>query len=73
MAENHVFPSVAAHRLHKDKNATIGALNVNSSRNKTGAVQELIINNIDICLLSENKIDKRFPNQQFNISNYKTF
>ena len=29
--------------------------------------------NIDICLLSETKIDESFPNQQFNISNYKAF
>ena len=72
-AENDVFPSVTAHRLQNAKNVTIGALNVNSLRNKIGAVQELITNNIDICLLSETKIDESFPNQQFNISNYKTF
>ena len=33
----------------------------------------MITNNIDICLLSETKIDENFRNQQFNISNYKTF
>ena len=55
------------------KYVTIGALNVNSLRNKIGAVQELITNNIDICLFSETNIDETFPNQQFNISNYKTF
>ena len=71
---NNVFPSVTAHRLQNVKNVTIGALNVNSLRNnKIGAVQELITNNIDICLLSQTKIDENFPNQQFNISNYKTF
>ena len=72
-AENDVFPSVTAQRLQNAKNATIGELNVNSLKNKTGAVQELITNNIDICLLSETKIDESFPNQQFNISNYKIF
>ena len=71
--EHDIFPSVTAHRLQNAKNVTIGALNVNSLRNKIGAVQELITNNIDICLLSETKIDESFPNQQFNISNYKTF
>ena len=50
-AENDVFPSVTAHRLQNAKNVTIGALNVNSLRNKIGAVEELITNNIDICLL----------------------
>ena len=71
--EHDVFPSVTAHRLQNAKNVTIGALNVNSLRNKIGAVQELITNNIDICLLSETKIDENFPNKQFNISNYKAF
>ena len=51
-AENDVFPSVIAHRLQNAKNVTIGTLNVNSLRNKIGAVQELITNNIDTCLLS---------------------
>ena len=51
-AENDVFPSVTAHRLQNAKNVAIGTLNVNSLRNKIGAVQELITNNIDICLLS---------------------
>ena len=72
-AENDVFPSITGHRLQNAENITIGALNVNSLRNKIGAVKELITNNIDICLLSETKIDESFPNQQFNISNYKTF
>ena len=55
------------------KHVTIGTLNVNSLRNNIGAVQELITNNIDICLFSETNTDETFPNQQFNISNYKTF
>ena len=72
-AENDVFPSVTAHRLQNAKTVKIGALNVNSLTNKIEAVQELITNNIDICLLSETKFDENFPNQQFNTSNYKTF
>ena len=52
---------------------TIYTLYVNFVRNKKGAVQELITNNIDICLLLETKIDENFPNQQFNIRNYETF
>ena len=66
-AENDVFRLVTAHRLQNAKDVTMGALNANSLRNKIGAVQELIRNNIDICLLSENKIDETFPSQQFNI------
>ena len=71
--ENDVFPPVTAHRLQNAKNVTIGVLNVNSLRNKIGTVEELVTNNIDICLLSETEIDESFPNQQFNISNYKSF
>ena len=59
-AKNDVFPSVTVHRLQNAKNVTIGARNVNSLRNKIGAVQELITNNIDIWLLSETKIDETF-------------
>ena len=33
----------------------------------------MITNNINICLLLKTKIHETFPNQQFNISNYKTF
>ena len=72
-AGNDVFLSVTVYRLQNAENATIGSLNVNSLKDKIGALQELITNNIDICLLSESKIDKTFPNQQFNRSNYKTF
>ena len=72
-AEN-VFQSVTAHRLQNAKNVTIGALNASSLRNKIGAVQELITNNIDICLPSETKTNETFPNQQFNIHvNIKLF
>ena len=67
------FPSVTVHRFQNTKNVTISTLDLNFLRNNIGAVQELITNNIDICLLSETKIDENFPNQQFNISNYKTF
>ena len=72
-AENDVFPSITGHRLQNAENITIGTLNVNSLRNKIEAVKELITNNIDICLLSETKIDVSLPNQQFNINNCKTF
>ena len=71
--ENDIFSSVTGKKLQNAKNVTIGPLNVNSLKNKIGAVQELITNSTDMCLLPETKIDESFPNQQFNISNYKTF
>ena len=33
----------------------------------------MITNDIDICLLLETKIDETFPDQQSNISKFKTF
>ena len=30
-------------------------------------------NKIDICLISETKLDETFPNQQFKIHDYKIF
>ena len=59
-AENDVFPSFTAYRLQNAKNVLIVALHVNSLRNKTAAVQELITNNIDICLLSQTKLNEAF-------------
>ena len=54
------FLLVVAHRLQDPKNITICQLNVNSLRNKIEAVEELIDKNIEICLLSETKIDEKF-------------
>ena len=54
----------------KLKNIT-SHLNVNSLTNNIEAVTEVISKNIDTYLLSETKIDETFPNEQFNITNYK--
>ena len=49
------------------------ATDVNSLRNKFEAVEELVQNKIDICFLSEIKIDETFPTQQLMINGYKLF
>ena len=67
------FQSVQAHRCKNPKNVIIGHLNVNSLRNKFAAVDELIKNKIDICLISDSKVDESFLNQQFKINGYKMF
>ena len=41
--------------------------------NKFVASDELMKNKIDICLISETKVDESFPNQQFKINGYKMF
>ena len=66
------FPLLQVHRLKNTKNVITGHVNVNSMRNKFVAVEELIKGKIDIGLISETKIDKSFPNEQFKIKGYKT-
>ena len=51
----------------------IGHLNVNFLRNKFESVETLIKEDMDICLISETKLDNTFPNQQFHINGYKSF
>ena len=59
------------YRLQNPKNIVMGHLNVNSLRSKFEAVEdELVQNKVDICFLSETKIDETFPNQQFMINGY---
>ena len=62
-----------ADRCKNPKNLIIGHLNVNSLRNKFVAVDELIKNKTDVCLISETKVDESFLNWKFNINGYKIF
>ena len=70
---SNAFQSVQKHRLQNPKNKVIGHLNVNSLRNKFEAVEKLVQNKVDICFLSETKIDETSPNQQFMINGFKLF
>ena len=45
-------------------------LNINHTRNKFELVSFLIGRKVDIILISENKIDGRFPTSQFLMSGY---
>ena len=67
------FPLVQKQRFENPKNILIGHLNVNSLRNKIDSIDLLIKEHIDICLLSETKLDNSFPNQQFHLNGYKLF
>ena len=67
------FQSAQKHRLQNPKNIATGHLLVNSLRNKFEAVEEIVQNKVDICFLSETKINETFPNQQFRINGYKLF
>ena len=59
--------------MDNPKKVLIGHLNVNSLRNKYLATNELIKDKIDICLLSETKLNDSFPTAQFQIKGYKIF
>ena len=67
------FSSVQVQRYKNPKNVIIGHLNVNPLTNKFVTVDELTIKKIDICLISQTKVDTSFLNQQFKINGYKMF
>ena len=48
----------------------IGHLNVNSIRNKINVLKAITEDNIDILVISETKLDKSFPVNQFSIDGY---
>ena len=60
-------------RLKYAKNLIIGHLNINSIRNKFFDFKELVLNDIDICLISETKLKYSFPDQQFHVNGHKMF
>ena len=66
-----ILPLVQAHRLKNPKNVIISYLNVFFLINKFAAVEELIKRKIDVCLISETKISKPFPNQPFKVNGYR--
>ena len=59
-------------RIEHAKNTIICHLNINSIRNKFRALDE-IVRAFDIFLISESKLVKTFPINQFSIRTYKVF
>ena len=58
---------------HENPNKLIiGHININSLRNKFLMLQEIVKDKIDILLISETKLDKSFPSNQFEIEGYCT-
>ena len=47
-----------------------GQININSIRNKFELLFSLVSNNIDVLLISETKIDNKFPVSQFCVPGY---
>ena len=57
---------------HIDK-ILLGHININSLRNKSETLADLIKGKLDIMLISETKIDYTFPTSQFDIECYTSF
>ena len=55
---------------HQRNKLVIAQLNINSLRNKFEDLKVIILNNIDILIISESKLEKSFPTHQFFIEGY---
>ena len=59
--------------LNHPKYVILRHLNINSLRNKFSSFKDLVLNETDVCLLSETKIDGSFPNSQIFAEGYRMF
>ena len=71
--ETYRFTELKTFRFKNPKNLLMGHLNINSLRNKFESIKPIISPKFDIYLVSEAKLDKSFPNNQFSISGYRMF
>ena len=53
------------------KNIIVGQLNINSLRSNFLSVKELLLQNLDLSIISETKLDGSFLNAQFQINGCK--
>ena len=66
------FKSLKEVRLKNLNRIVLAHLNINSLRNKFDALVEQVSGNVDVLVLSETKIDKSFPEDQFKIPGFCT-
>ena len=57
-------------KIKNTNSLILGHLNINSILRKFDHLKVLIVNNIDILVLTETKIDSSFPNSQFRIDGF---
>ena len=57
-------------KAQSSRKLILGHLNINAIRNKFEALKFIIDNNIDILLISETKLDDRFPTARFLIKGF---
>ena len=63
--EEDAMSSLGSLKLRSVNRLIFGQININSIRNKFELLFSLILNNIDVLLISKTKIDNRFPVSQF--------
>ena len=59
-------------RIRNTNRLIIGQLNINSLRNKIDALRTIIMDNLDILVVTESKLDNTFPTNQFLIDGFST-
>ena len=57
-------------KLANPNKIVIGHLNINSLRNKFEALQDMVGESTDVLLVSESKLDHRFPEGQFTMNGF---
>ena len=50
----------------------LGHLNINSIRNKSDIMKPMLLDNIDIFMVTETKLHDPFPVSQFNVAGFST-
>ena len=68
--EEGVKSSLCNLKLRNLNRLIFGQININSIRNKFELLFSLVLNNIDVLLISETKIDNTFPVSQFCVPGY---
>ena len=68
--EEDVKSSLGSLKLSNVNRLILGRININSIRNKFELLFSLVLNNIDVLLISETKIDNTFPVSQFCVPGY---
>ena len=66
------FKSLKEVRLKNLNRIVLAHLSINSLRNKFDALVEQVSGNVDVLVLSETKVDKSFPEDQFKIPGFCT-
>ena len=68
--EEDVKSSLGSLKLSNVNRLILDGINISSIRNKFELLFSLVLNNIDVLLISETKIDNTFPVSQFCVPGY---